>query len=267
LTSSSPSIFGIAAQLFTYAVSAPLFFALQLLVSDVSFQPTAKNIAVPIAIVKALPVALLLTYTTPTLAMLLPSPGIVTLDQKQLLIALWHPWPAYLSFALTIVSLVSSNKNNSPTKLRASLRATYTFALIHGAIGHITSWTISLYSVAKPAFFNSEVLHSLHPSQVFGLTSPFSDFRASSLSEGIHIFLQWDSLIGSSSILLWAAIANVLAQRKVQGGQVAWPSFLFKIAYSLVFTGPIGTAVRLVWDRDELVLEEELLKSVSKKAI
>jgi hypothetical protein len=249
-------------------VSTPLFLGLQLLSSDISLKPTVRNIAVPTAIAKAIPAVFIVAYVVPSFSMLLSAPGVVTFDQKQTLIALWQPWPAYVSFLLTLVSFTFSSSPAAPSQLRNSLRATYTFALSHAALSHVVAWSISLASVATPAIFSSEYQHSLHPSQVFGLRNPFTsaDFRVGSLSEGVHIFLQWDNLTGSSAVLLWAVIANVSAQRKIQG-YVCWSGFLFKIAHSLVLTGPVGTAVRLVWERDELVLEDEALKSAARKSI
>ncbi|OKL61251.1 hypothetical protein UA08_03389 [Talaromyces atroroseus] len=266
---SFPSIFGIVAQVMTYAVSAPLFLGLQLLFSDVSLQPTARNIAIPTAVVKAIPAVFIVAYILPTYSMLLPAPGIVTFEQKQTLIALWQLWPAYVSFLLTLVSILfSSTSSATPSQLRKSLRATYTFALSYAAISHVAAWSISLATIATPMIFSTEYLHSLHPSQVFGLRNPFTsaDFKVDSASEGVHIFLQWDNIIGSLAVLLWAVIANVSAHRKTEG-QVGWLCLLFQISTSLALTGPIGTAVRLVWERDELVFEEEDLKNAARKGV
>lgn len=266
----SSSVFGIGAQLMTYAVSAPLFLGLQLLTSNVSFNPTARNLAVPTAVVNAIPAVFILAFIVPTFSMLLPAPGTVTFDQKQILIALWQPWPAYVSFLLTLVSVTSSSSRSSesPSKLRKSLRSAYTFALSHAALNHIIAWSISLATVINPVMFSPDYRHSLHPSEVFTPRFPFlsADLRVKSVGEGIHIFLQWDFLIGSSAVLLWAVIANVLAHRKIEG-EVGWFNFTCKVATSLALTGPIGTAVRLVWERDELVLEEEILRDAARKVV
>ncbi|KAH8689516.1 hypothetical protein BGW36DRAFT_390989 [Talaromyces proteolyticus] len=267
---SFPSIFGIGAQVATFAVSTPLYLGLQLLGSNTSFQPTAKNIAIPSAVVKSIPLIFVLAYQVPSLAMLIPAPGTITFDQKQLLIALWQPWPVYVSILTTVVSLVctSSGSDSSPSQLRKSLRTVYTFALANASLNHVITWTISLTSVVKPEFFSEKYLSLLHPSQVFGPYNPFAnaDLQVQDIGQGVHIFLQWDFLAGTFGVLFWAASVNALARSKVQG-KIGWIGFLFKIANFLLLTGPVGTAVQLVWERDELVLEDEIIKSAAKKSL
>lgn len=267
---SLPSIFGVAAQVVTFAVSTPLYLGLQLLTSDTSSQPTAKNIAIPRAVVNAIPVVFILAYQVPSFAMLIPAPEVVTFDQKQILVALWQPWPVYVSILLTIVSLLfsGSTSDNSPFKLRKSLRAAYTFALTNAALNHVIAWTISLATVAKPEFFNENYLHSLHPAQVFTPYNPFTngELKVKDIGDGVHIFLQWDFLAGTSAVLLWAVAVNAFARCKIQG-KVCWSGLLFKTVTSTLLTGPVGAAVQLVWERDELVLDDEIVKTAGKKAL
>lgn len=251
-------------------MSTPLFIGLQLLTSNTSFQPTAKNIAVPRAVVNAIPVVFILAYQVPSFAMLIPAPEVVTFDQKQILVALWQPWPAYVSILLTGVSLLcsGSTSDNSPFKLRKSLRAAYTFALTNAALNHVIAWTIPLATIAKPEFFSQDYLHSLHPTQVFAPYNPFTngELTVKSIGDGVHIFLQWDFLAGTASVLLWAVTVNAFARCKVQG-KVGWFGLLFKVATAALLTGPVGAAVQLVWERDELVLDDEIVKGAAKKAL
>jgi hypothetical protein len=254
----------------TFAVSTPLYLGVQLLTSNTSFQPTAKNIAIPRAVVNAIPVVFILAYQVPSFAMLIPAPEVITFDQKQILVALWQPWPVYVSILLTVVSLLfsGSTSDNSPFKLRKSLRAAYTFALTNSALNHVISWTISLVTIAKPEFFNEKYLHSLHPAQVFTPYNPFTngELKVKDIGDGVHIFLQWDFLVGTSAVLLWAVTVNAIARSKIQG-KVGWFGLLFKTATSALLTGPVGAAVQLVWERDELVLDDEIVKSAAKKAL
>lgn len=251
-------------------MSTPIFLGLQLLTSDTSFKPNAKNIAVPRAVANAIPVVFILAYHVPSLSMLIPAPDVVTFDQKQLLIALWQPWPVYVSILLTIVSLLfsGSTRDNSPFKLRKSLRAAYTFALTHSALNHVIAWTVSLLTLAKPEFFNEKYLHLLHPAQVFGPYNPFTngDLTVKDIGHGVHIFLQWDFLIGTTAVLIWAVTVNAVARCKVEG-KVGWLGLLFKTATSVLLTGPVGAAVQLVWERDELVLDDEIVKGAARKAL
>ncbi|GAD99560.1 conserved hypothetical protein [Paecilomyces variotii No. 5] len=270
-------IFGIGAQLLTFAVTTPFYCGLHLATASYSVRPNFNAVSVPRSVLLALPVIFAITYFIPSGLMLVPAPEIFTYDQKQIIIALWQPWPVYASFLAAIASVVlpafisdnSTTASKQAVRQRKALRGVYTFAFALGAIAHIASWTISLSTVLAPAIFSEKYAHDLHPTKVFQATLPWAntDLRVSSVAEGVHLFLQWDFAVGATAILLWAVTLLIRAHRHISG-TVCWTGLVVKVAFLWLMAGPIGTAVALIWERDELVIEHELIQgSRDKKTV
>lgn len=200
--------------------------------------------------------------------MILPTPQFFTVDEKQLLIAAWQPWPIYVSLLAAVVSLLPSPKSEEVapnSDLRKSLRFVYSYAFANAAIAHVACWTISLATVIVPAIFDAQYIELFHPKNVFGVFLPFwyADLRVQSVAEGVQIFLQWDYLIGSLGVLTWAISSYALAHRNVLGN-VDWFSLVFKVVNLSLFTGPVAAAVALIWERDEFILEPAIRSELSK---
>ncbi|KAL4946542.1 hypothetical protein BDV06DRAFT_182384 [Aspergillus oleicola] len=257
-----PMLFGLVAQVLTFAFSTPLYCALQLLTSVTAVKPTAENIRVPRAVLNAMPVVFFIGYMVPTAVLLIPVSEKVDTDLKQILIALWQPWPAYISTLLTAVHVVfsrfTSNDNNveGGRATLSSLRWVYAFAFAHTALDHIISWTIPLASLGAPWLFKSEFLEALHPLVVFNIPKPWeTPMIVENVGAGVHAFLRWDYLIGSAGVLVWAISLYQTAQRVVYGrAGYGWLSV--KVATLAALAGPVGAAVELLWERDELVMKE-----------
>ncbi|KAL4790505.1 hypothetical protein BDV19DRAFT_333247 [Aspergillus venezuelensis] len=257
-----PMVFGLAAQVLTFAFATPLYCTLQLLTSVTAVKPTAENIRVSRAVLNAIPIVFFIGYMVPTAALLIPVSENVDADLKQIFIALWQPWPAYISILLTTVHIVfsrfTSNDNNDEggRATLSSLRWVYAFAFAHTTINHIVSWTIPLASVTAPWLFRREHLEALHPSVVFDIPKPWeAPALVDNIGAGVHTFLRWDYIIGSAGVLVWAISLHHTAQRVVYGR--AGHGWLFvKVAALAVLAGPVGAAVELLWERDELVINE-----------
>ncbi|KAL4947030.1 hypothetical protein BDW69DRAFT_179164 [Aspergillus filifer] len=258
-----PMVFGLAAQVLTFAFATPLYCTLQLLTSVTAVKPTAENIRVPRAVLNAIPIVFFVGYMVPTAALLIPVSEKVDADLKQIFIALWQPWPAYISILLTTVHVVfsrfTSNDNNVEGGGRAtlsSLRWVYAFAFAHTAINHIISWTIPLASVAAPWLFKREHLDALHPSVVFDIPKPWeAPALVENVGAGVHAFLRWDYIIGSAGVLVWATSLHHTAQRAVYG-RSGYGWLFVKVAALAALAGPVGAGVELLWERDELIINE-----------
>lgn len=260
----SPSVFGVMAQILTFGITTPIYCALQLLGSSTSEAPTLQTIAIPRHVLTAIPLIFTLGYFIPSLLTILPAPKIVTFDQKQILIAIWQPWPLYVSAMTTFVYYFLSPRPSPATKtslteLRKPLRRVYAFAFGHAAIAHVAVTAISLAALIAPVIFDERFVHALQPQQVFATLLPHrnADLQVRSVGEGVHIFLRWDFLIGTTALLLWAVHVNANAQFKI-GRRVAWADLLGRTILYFVAVGPVATAVELVRDRDEMVLENEM---------
>lgn len=229
---------------------------LQLGSSITARRPHADNIRIPRAVLATLPIIYVVGYMVPTVAMTLPAPSVISVDLKQIAIAIWHPWPAYVSIMTTVAYFTLSPLfSNNHRASMSSLRWVYAFAFANASLSHIVSWVISLATVVVPVLFEEHFLKSLHPANVFSVPLPWSGLTVDNVGEGVQTFLQWDYMIGSAGVLIWATSLYTVAHKHLLN-TVSWPSLLLKIALLTAFAGPAGAAVELIWERDELVLTE-----------
>ncbi|KAI9367662.1 hypothetical protein BJX61DRAFT_283399 [Aspergillus egyptiacus] len=261
---SFPMVIGLLAQVLTFAFAAPLYGALHLFTSVTATEPRADNMRIPRAVVNAIPFVFFLGYLVPTNLLIVPVSEHVTTDLKQIFIALWQPWPAYVSILLTVVHIIFSpfTKNDDNIKggraAMSSLRWVYAFAFGNAALTHIISWVIPLATVAAPRLFKEEYLQPLHPLAVFSIPRPWeTPSLVENVGAGVHAFLRWDYLIGCTGVLTWAVSLYRAAHRVVYGS--AWSGsvgLVAKIAALTVLSGPIGAAVELLWEREEILMHE-----------
>ncbi|KAL3486020.1 hypothetical protein BJX62DRAFT_216002 [Aspergillus germanicus] len=257
-----PMVIGLLAQVMTFAFAAPLYCAIQLFTSVTAVKPTAENIRVPRAVLNAIPFVFVVGFMLPTGLLLVPVSEQVDTDLKQLIIALWQPWPAYVSILLTIVHVLFSPFTRNDHTIEGgrptlrSFRWVYAFAFALTTISHITSWVIPLATVAAPRLFKEEYLEALHPLVVFDIPKPWeTPTLVEDIGAGVHAFLRWDYIIGSAGILIWTVSLYQTAHRVVYGRAGCVGLFVKVVALSIV-AGPVGAAVELMWERDELVINE-----------
>ncbi|KAJ5951930.1 uncharacterized protein N7479_010343 [Penicillium vulpinum] len=251
-----PTIFGLIAQVLTFAFGIPLACGLQLGCSVTARRPHADNIRIPRSVLAVLPLIIVVGYMVPTAAMALPAPSVISVDLKQIAIAIWHPWPAYVSILTTVAYFaLSPFFSNNHRASMSSLRWVYAFAFANASLSHIVSWVVSLATVVVPVLFEDRYLDSLHPSHVFSVPLPWSGLTVDNVGDGVHVFLRWDYMIGSAGVLIWATSLYTIAHKQLLS-TVSWPNLLLKIALLTVLAGPAGAAVELIWERDELVFSE-----------
>jgi hypothetical protein len=254
-----------------FAAITPAFLALHLWTSPTVDRPGVENLWIDPNQLAALPVSVVLGLFVPSVAMALPAPSVISISQKQSLIAFWQAFPLWIyvvqQIVATLISVVapSDSKSTSPDKNGAflqNLRWVYMFGIGCSAWGHIGTWSISLLAMIFPQLFAPGVAKIFHPSSVFLNTSPFSGAKADGLAEGSKWFLQWDLLIGSAAMLLWAIVLRV----QVDNARSTLSPYLSQFAFQLLVSfvvGPSGAAVVAVWTRDELVFG----KSVKGKTL
>lgn len=266
-------IFGLTAQVLTFAFAAPLYCFFHLTTSKTAKKPTPDSLRIPRAITNTLPLVFILGYMVPTQLLILPISEHITYDLKQIFIAIWQPWPAYVSILLTLIYTITtpftSSDRATPASERkslSSLRWVYAFAFGNTALTHLVSWIISLASVLVPGIFSGEFVDALHPGRVFEVPIPWEEpvRTVASVGHGVHAFLRWDYIIGSLGVLVWAASLYAAAQKGAYG-KVGWLGLFGKAILLSVFVGPVGAAVELMWEREELVLAKRGLIENRKK--
>lgn len=259
--SNSAIFFGLAAQVLTFAFATPLYLSLQLLTSVTAEKPTADNIRAPSAVLKALPYVFLVGMLVPSNLMVLPLSETITPDLKQIFIALWQPWPAYVAVLLYIANLFFSGNSNAASqtveKSRSNLRHVYAFAFGNAIIAHQLTVVLSLTTVAAPFLFQKRFAEALHPFKVFETPLPWASPapQVESVGQGMHEFLRWDYIIGSTGVLVWA-LSVYRAAHKNANRPVNILGLAVKTALLSIFGGPVAAAVELVWERDELVFDQ-----------
>ncbi|KAI9923932.1 hypothetical protein ASPWEDRAFT_170432 [Aspergillus wentii DTO 134E9] len=256
-----PMAFGLVAQVLTYAFATPLYCGLQLASSITASKPNAENIRIPRAVLHMIPLIFTVGYIVPSVLAILPAPELITVDQKQIFASVWQPWPAYISILVTTVSIVFSpfvsndrNVEGGWDTLRA-LRRVYAFAFANTAIPHIVTLTVSFATVVAPFMFEERYVNILHPLHVFQVVLPWSSVTVDNIADGVRIFLGWDYLVGSAGVLVWAMTLYSKAHKAILG-KVSCLDLFVKVGLLTVLTGPVGAAVELMWERDELVVHE-----------
>ena len=242
----------------TYAFAIPLYCGFHLANAITAKKPTATALRISRPVLNFIPFAFLVGYGLPSLLMMDAPVGA---DMRQKFIAAWHPWPAYVTTLVTIVDMLFSPRRKvEPGRATLSaLRRVYAFAFATTALPHIVSLAVSIASIKTPFLFSEEYRAALHPCEVFKIALPWTKpaLQVGSVAEGVHVFLRWDYLIGSFGVLLWAMSLNATANWEVLR-KTGWLGMLVKTVLLVVVSGPVGAAVELMWERDELVIQEAM---------
>jgi hypothetical protein len=275
----STTVLGILLQNIGFACIAPIWMAIQLWTSPTVLDPDVDDLVVsPIQLAVA-PVSILFGYGLPSVMMCLPATAKISFDSKQGWTGAQQLWPIWiiitqvtLSTAVAIVNPMVNvvTEDEKKTKTLTYLRYAYAFALIMSTAGHLTSWGLSILSYAFPVLFTSKYESMMLPWVVFWPVWPFGSLQADTLADGALWFIQWDLIVSTAAVLLWAFTLRV----GVEGRQVMfwqWVVGLTLAAVIAVFIGPVGAAVLSLWGRDELVFgtwaKEKEQGALAKKSI
>ncbi len=79
------------------------------------------------------------------------------------------------------------------------------------------------------------------------------------------MFVQWDLLIGSFAVLVWA-LALALQARRTRLWAFEWLESFIKVVALVCVSGPVGAAVVVIWERDEMVFRMDLRREEQRKS-
>jgi hypothetical protein len=199
----------------------------------------------------------------PVIILLLPSPSVISLEQKQTWLAVWTIFPVVVTLIYFFLSTIGGAIFHGPNiplipTMGSTLSSTlqvYAFAFALATITHIVSWRVSLASLFLPALYSPSIVADLHPTRAF---LPVLSYEYTEWPLCIHRLLQWDNFVGSTAVLVWAA-ALLSNAYQVSGNKLHLPLVLKLLGLSIT-SGFVGAAAVLQWERDEV-----LLRDVTKK--
>lgn len=268
LTGHSVICWGIAIQLWTFAIFMPFYLIVHLATSPTVSSRVAKNYAVDVPNLLSVPVSLVIGFVVPSVLLSLPAPSVLSFDQKQTFIAFWQMFPIWFEclqqlFSVVIAKFLPGTSKSPMSPQRANrrtmeaLRSVYVFALAIAGVTHISMVMLSMTSILFPALFAPKFRGELDPSNVFLTKSFFASKPISSIGVGAFQLLQYDDMVGSIALQLWALALYVKTNKRISKVH-RWTAMkvVSALIASTVLFGSCGCAVCFIWARDELVFAE-----------
>ena len=241
-SSSSIAIWGLALQIFTFAVTAPLFFFVNFFTTE-AFEPTKANIKTNASLLATLVPSLVLGFIVPGKLMGWSAPEDLSFDTKQVAMAAWQIFPVWVAQWQLGQSSVLSVSNRYYPQI---MRATYGFLILIAGVTHLSSIYTSISAMLQDS------ASPLHPVNVWIPKIWNTEGRVSSIGEGSHLLLQYDEYVSMTALLIWAA--TLYRKAPASACPVPLPA---KILVFLPLLGPGGCAAVLLWSRDMRVLREK----------
>ncbi|KAH0835256.1 hypothetical protein AYO21_07174 [Fonsecaea monophora] len=259
-------LFGAAIQGMGVGIASPIYHYLFLTYSGVTDYPNGASIEIEDRIaLEAIPFGVFCGYILVVAAMALPGPSVVTMEQKKYAVLAYIFYPACTHLmhqvfrTLFRIWNVEGNRSQDIKSQLHTTRRVYASALIIATFSHIYTISISLSAYILPDFVTSELATELSPWHLFLPKNPLDvGFRVKDIFEGVHIFMQWDYLLGSAASVVTAAAVRDCSSIDLNStlSVLRWLHMgeLPDIILRSLCLGPIGAAVTYMWERDEYVL-------------
>lgn len=208
-----------------------------------------------------IPYSVALGLIAPTVAVALPAPSIMTYERKQMLIAIWQAFPAWVGILQQILPLVANGFTNkvavadAKTHTLSKMRIIYLLMLALAVVVRVSAWTISISAVLFPSIFAPDVVQLLTPSAVFRPRAATPTVKMPSIAAASLQLLQYDEMVGAAAMVMWSAALYInTSERKGLGD---WLSLIVKGIGIEALAGPHGFAVAAVWARDEIIFADD----------
>ena len=195
----------------------------------------------------------------PSILAALPAPNVVSYDQKQIFMSIWQWFPLWsgmlhYAFKTIMPAALPAFADWNRKDPRQALRVVYAFGFLGVFLLRFSSTSL-LTATIFPALFASKYASQLSFLRVSFPATALHTTKMASASDSVLLLLQWDQLIGTGVVLLWASIL-LLSARKQAGLSTDWILFPLTITGATLLTGASGCAVAVMWARDELVLSQ-----------
>lgn len=250
-------------------VIAPLY-----LIVHLSTSPTISSTDPALFLIDTIDLAstlisLILGYILPSIFVALPTPSILSFNQKQIVMAIWQLFPVWVEFlhqgtSLLLRNVLSQDKARKPGKVTTSrdtpwmggLRAVYIFLAFIAGLTNIATLTLMGTSKWFPDLFAIGYQGEFNPSKVFWPAAATTSTKMPSIVSGTALLIQYDEFISCLAMALWAVFlfTKVMSQKKKFG---TFYVFIFDFVTLTALLGPLGYAVICIWARDELIFEDQ----------
>ena len=244
----------------------PVYFLVEYSFYFTDSLPSPGNIFPDDAALLAVPFSVLVGYGLPLILLALPAPSMVDYQMKQVLMSCWQVFPLWIAIAqqgLTII-LGSLDVKGKIRKLNLH-RAVYLIAVLVALVTHVSTFAIMGLSSMIPELFAIEYRDAFTFSSVFWPSMLLQVSPVETIGRGAHLFLQYDLIVGSASMLLWGITSLSLTNAKLRD-QTSMLGIVMIVILATLMTGPIGCAAVLFWIRDEKILAEGGIAQKGKKA-
>ena len=264
----SLGVWGVFVQNAAYAVIIPFWCTAYLSTSRMVSSRRVSDLLVNVPNLAGIAISMILGYILPTILMSLPAPSIIDYDLKQWLMTFWQFFPVLVSAVQGVVPylLPSSGEGNaeSNANMLRSMRVLYAGLLTIAGIGQASTMTLILTSKFFPGLFAPEFVGVFNPSKVFLPAAVSPSTKMPSIGAGALLFLQYDHLIGSTSVALWSTVLFVNTYRNGATNQSVALMIVGGVIM-MALTGPLGYATACVWARDKLIIAEAAADVDGKK--
>ncbi|KAH6879520.1 hypothetical protein B0T10DRAFT_582956 [Thelonectria olida] len=251
--------FGIIFQLVTITIIAPMYLSLQILLSPVASPPSAFLVD-PVDLT-LLPISTMIAFVLPTVALSLPLLGMLSPEANYVCIALWQPFPLYQTAVHALLRLFWGNRR-SKAHHAARFKAKRNRTATNRAYSFILYLTMGVHLLVFATVFTSaytDILPAMSATEILAPTSLFDPPTRALLNPPVSVmsartivvsFLRWDVYCACASFVIWACYMLHSAQKSSSLGVT-----LARVAFWMVFGGPIAPAVMLLWERDTRALQ------------
>lgn len=268
------------------ALTLPLYCLLHLLTSPTVVPPPVNAPPRPLGSallvhpseLALLPYSIALGAGLPTLGVLLSPAGSST-QQTFLVLRQIHPvFTTLMQFTMSLTlgklfpnsSIGNQASFGTPHQrnrfvLRA-LQKVYSFATTIAVVSHVSVVSMIVASQMTTSVLNTGYCAYFTPNAVFQPPTKLlhtDSYRPVTFAAGAHIFLQYDEIISTAAIIVWAMAVNRQGTLSTRGGlakEGGWKGYLavrWRMMGWLAVGGPAAVAIKLVEERDNWLLVEE----------
>ncbi|KAF7547154.1 hypothetical protein G7046_g9097 [Stylonectria norvegica] len=262
-------IWGTLYQSIPVGIILPIYFIFYLWTSPLARPSTSRAdlLSMDPVQLRALTGAMTLGYIVPTVLLCLPSPGWVSFDRKQALLAVWQFFPLWVCGAqyglvgiVRALGLVPEGVRQTPGARLHYGRRVYRYILGITAVSHLATMSLILFPRFWSTLSTASDPESLSFQDVFMPMSVLSPHQVQSIAEGSQTLLQYDMYCACSAAILWVSYLSYASSG------ASWTSGMQTAAKSIARTlvvGPGGAVLWALWDGDR----EALREVAAKKAV